>query len=141
MAVNIDLTKRLPRGAVPSPRHELAAATPHVPDPTVAVPASFLLWPTQMSFWGNQQYGDCVSAEEAFAKATAAPQTFIPESTVVAWASEHDWLHGANLVKVMRAMQTQGFRSTQRRTTTARFNPSTGPTTRRCKARSRPEDP
>ena len=29
----------------------------------------------QMSSWNNYVYGDCVTAEEAFAKATAAPQT------------------------------------------------------------------
>ena len=29
MADDVDLTKRLPRGAIPSPRHELAAAIPH----------------------------------------------------------------------------------------------------------------
>ena len=38
MADNIDLTKRLPRGAIPSPRYELAAAKPHVPDPKIGVP-------------------------------------------------------------------------------------------------------
>ena len=87
MADTVDLTKRLPRGAIPSPRFELAAAMPHVPDPKISVPPSFLMWPVQMSSWNNYTYGDCVSAEEAFAKATAAPQTFIPEATVVAWAT------------------------------------------------------
>ena len=89
MATNdsIDLTKPLPRGAIPSSRAELAAATPHVPDPTIGVPPSFLLWPVQMSDWGNYVYGDCVTAEEAFAKATAAPQIFIPDATVIAWAT------------------------------------------------------
>ena len=70
--IAVDLTKRLPRGAIPSPRHELAAAMPHVPDPAVSVPPSYLMWPVQMSSWNNYIYGDCVSAEEAFAKATAA---------------------------------------------------------------------
>jgi hypothetical protein len=106
---NIDLTKRLPRGAIPSPRYELAAAMPHVPDPRISVPPSFLMWPVQMSSWNNYVYGDCVSAEEAFAKATAAPQTFIPEATVVAWASAHGYLNGANLTAVMTTMQTDGF--------------------------------
>ena len=92
MAKKVDLTKRLPRGAIPSPRHVLAAAIPHVPDPKISVPASFLMWPIQMSSWNNYTYGDCVSAEEAFAKATAAPQTFIPEATVVAWATAHGYL-------------------------------------------------
>ena len=104
-----DLTKRLPRGAIPSPRYELAAAAPHVPDPSIAVPPSFLMWPTEMSSWNNYTYGDCVTAEEAFAKATAAPQTFIPEATVVAWASAHGYLNGATLTAVMTTMQAHGF--------------------------------
>ncbi len=104
-----DLTKRLPRGAIPSPRHELAAAMPHVPDPKISVPPSFLMWPVQMDSWNNYTYSDCVSAEEAFAKATAAPQTFIPQATVVAWASAHGYLHGAMLTAVMTTMQTKGF--------------------------------
>ena len=109
MADDVDLTKRLPRGAIPSPRHELAAAMPHIPDPKISVPPSFLMWPVQMSSWNNYIYGDCVSAEEAFAKATAAPQTFIPEATVVAWATAHGYLNGAYLTAVMTTMQTQGF--------------------------------
>jgi hypothetical protein len=67
------------------------------------------MWPVQMSSWNNYTYGDCVTAEEAFAKATAAPQTFIPEATVVAWAQAHGYLNGAYLTSVMRSMQTQGF--------------------------------
>lgn len=105
----VDLTKRLPRGAIPSPRSELAAARPHIPDPAVSVPPSFLMWPTQMSSWNNYVYGDCVSAEEAFAKATAAPQTFIPEATVVSWATTHGYLNGATLTSVMQTMEKTGF--------------------------------
>jgi hypothetical protein len=106
----VDLTKRLPRGAIPSPRYELAAAAPHRPDPNITVPPHFLMWPFQMSSWNNYVYGDCVSAEEAFAKATAVPhRTFIPEATVVAWASAHGYLHGASLTAVMTTMQTDGF--------------------------------
>jgi hypothetical protein len=70
----IDLSQPLPRGASPSPRHVLAAAMPHILDTTVSVPPSFLMWPIKMSSWNNYSYGDCVSAEEAFAKATAAPR-------------------------------------------------------------------
>ena len=54
MAENIDLTKPLPRGAIPTSRAELAAATPHVPDLRIAVPPSFLMWPVQMDDWGNR---------------------------------------------------------------------------------------
>jgi hypothetical protein len=107
--VTPDLTKLLPRGAIPSPRHELAAAMPHVPDPKISVPASFLMWPIEMSSWDNYVYGDCVSAEEAFAKATAAPQIFIPLATVVAWAQANGYLNGASLTGVMTTMQTNGF--------------------------------
>ena len=109
MTDNVDLTKRLPRGAIPSPRHELAAAMPHVPDMAILIPTSFLMWPTQMSSWNNYVYGDCVTAEEAFAKATAAPQTFIPQETVVQWAYDNGFLNGASLTGVMTKMQTDGF--------------------------------
>ena len=109
MAEEIDLTKPLPRGAIPSPRYELAAAMPHVLDPKISVPPSFLMWPVQMSSWNNYIYGDCVTAEEAFAKATAAPQTFIPEATAVAWATAHGYLNGAMLSAVLTTMQTAGF--------------------------------
>ena len=109
MADNVDLTKRLPRGAIPSPRSDLAAAKPHVPDLKISVPPSFLMWPVQMDSWNNYTYGDCVSAEEAFAKATATPRTFIPQATVVAWATAHGYLNGATLTGVLTKMQTDGF--------------------------------
>src|SRR5215470_9519313 len=106
---NVDLTQRLPRGAIASPRAELAAAMPHVPNPAIKVPSSFLMWPVQMSSWNNYVYGDCVTAEEAFAKATATPQTFIDLNTVVAWAQTHGVLNGATLVNVLTMMQNDGF--------------------------------
>ncbi len=107
--IKVDLTKRLPRGAIPTPRSELAAAMPHIPDPKLSVPSSFLMWPVEMSSWNNYIYGDCVTAEEAFAKATAAPQKFIPEDTVVQWAYDNGFLNGATLPSVMTKMQTDGF--------------------------------
>lgn len=66
----VDQVKRfgaLPRGARPSPRYRLAAAIPH----TIAerAPPHHIRIPRRLSFWGNYSYGDCVSAEEAFAKA------------------------------------------------------------------------
>jgi len=53
MPYTVDLTKRMPRGAIPSPRHVLEAAMPFIADPKMAVPASFLMWPVQMSSWNN----------------------------------------------------------------------------------------
>ena len=109
MPNDVDLTKRLPRGALPSPPQELAAAAQHVPDAKIRVPASFLMWPVQISSWDNYLYSDCVSAEEAFAKATARPRLFIPLTTVFDWASAHNYLNGATLTSVMTTMQTDGF--------------------------------
>jgi len=62
-----------------------------------------------MSSWNNYIYGDCVTAEEAFAKATATPKTFIPEDTVVNWAKAHGYLNGAYITEVMQTMQNHGF--------------------------------
>ena len=104
-----DLTKRLPRGANPTPRHLLAAAVPHQLISAEKVSPSFLMWPVQMSSWNNYDYADCVTAEEAFAKATASPQAFIPKATVVDWARDHGYLNGAYLVDVLKTMQNDGF--------------------------------
>ncbi|MDQ1830615.1 hypothetical protein, partial [Massilia scottii] len=95
------------RGAIPSPRSALAAATPHVArvDPL----PNYLVVPAQISYWGNDAYGDCVSAEEAFAKACNSPEIFIPYSTVVNWANKNGLLNGAGFTQVLNLMQTGGF--------------------------------
>lgn len=95
------------RGAFPSPRHRLASARPHVA--TTPTPEQWLWLPSQLSFWGNETDGDCVTAEEAFAKACNSPEIFIPETVVIAWASAGGFLNGANLTDVMDAMQSGGF--------------------------------
>jgi hypothetical protein len=59
--------------------------------------------------WGNDQYGDCVSAEEAFAKACYNPEIFLSASVVVAWAQRYGFRDGANLTDVMDQMIKQGF--------------------------------
>lgn len=95
------------RGARPTPRHKLASATPF--RPAGRAPASASWVPKQLSMWGNSQYGDCVSAEEAFAKACNNPEIFVPESTVIQWARQHGFLNGADLSEVMDAMQKDGM--------------------------------
>src|SRR6185437_6145290 len=95
------------RGAIPSPRSALAAATPHAV--VAGAPLHHLSKPHQLSMWGNDVHGDCVTAEEAFAKACHHPEIFIPEADVIAWASRHDVLEGANLPPVMTWMQDDGF--------------------------------
>lgn len=95
------------RGARPSPRHRLASASPHR---IVGVtPAQWLYKPSQLSMWLNDVDGDCVTAEEAFAKACNTPEIFISDPTVLAWAMKNNVLNGADLITVLDLMQTTGF--------------------------------
>ena len=59
--------------------------------------------------WGNDVHGDCVTAEEAFAKACNNPEIFISDNEVITWATSHGVLEGANLVEVLQWMQSGGF--------------------------------
>ncbi len=96
------------RGAISTPRHKLAGATPFK---AVAAPTQFL-WPiTQLSMWGNADYGDCVTAEEAFAKSCRTPGggVLITDDIVTSWAKANGFLNGANLQNVLDKMQTGGF--------------------------------
>ncbi len=99
------------RGAVKSPRHRLLAAIPFRGE---AAPAQFAIVPKLLSPWGNQTYGDCVSAEEAYAKACwsiqcGLPETFITEAEVIRWARKYGFLNGADLSEVMDAMARDGM--------------------------------
>jgi len=96
------------RGAIPSPRSALAAATPHAA--LLGAPPNFITVPAQISMWGNDAHGDCVTAEEAFAKACNQPEIFIPDSVVISWATSHGVLEGANLSEVLNWMQAGGFK-------------------------------
>lgn len=94
------------RGAKPSPAHHIAAAPKFMPLTTVPQ----IAWvPAKLDVWGNDQYGDCVTAEEAYAKACYDPEIFIPTQTVVDWAGKHGYLNGATLTDVMNSMSSDGF--------------------------------
>ena len=67
------------RGALPTPRSVLASARPYVADARLGAPAEYIVIPPQLSMWGNDVYGDCVTAEEAFAKACYQPEIFITD--------------------------------------------------------------
>jgi hypothetical protein len=97
----------LHRGALPAPRSALAAARPF--QALVQVPPTFLVKPQQISMWGNDVHGDCVTAEEAFAKACNNPEIFISDTEVMSWATAHGVLEGAYLTDVLNWMQTGGF--------------------------------
>ena len=100
------------RGAKPSPNHILAAASPYR---VLAAPApQFGVVPAKLDMWGNDQYGDCVSAEEAFAKAwwstyCGLPETFATAAEVIAFARKYNWLNGAYLTEVMDKMISAGM--------------------------------
>jgi hypothetical protein len=95
------------RGAIPSPRSDLAAARPHVSQ--TVPPPNVIRLPKKLSFWGNNEYGDCVTAEEAFAKSCHVPEIFIPDTEVITWATDHNVLNGAILSEVLKFMQSDGF--------------------------------
>lgn len=105
-------TTRMPRGAIPSPRHKLASAVPHTHVGTT--PPHILHVPHKLSFWGNNTYGDCVTAEEAFAKATHSPEIFISEQEAIQWATQHNFLNGAVIIDVLETMTKHGFKQTHR---------------------------
>lgn len=95
------------RGAIPSPRHILAASAPF--DVTVGAPPNYITIPSRISMWGNDVHGDCVTAEEAFAKACNNPEIFISDNEVITWATRHGVLEGAYLNDVLKWMQDDGF--------------------------------
>jgi len=103
------MTAQLLRGAIASPRHKLAAAEPHQIDAAVSVPPQFIRIPKTLHMWGNDTLGDCVTAEEAFAKATNDPEIDISTMEVIAWAEAFGFANGANLTDVMDKMASIGF--------------------------------
>lgn len=95
-------------GAFPCPRHRLAAAVPFAP--ITAAPACWGVVAPLYRMWGNDQYGVCVTSEEAanianFAAAAGLPSTAISDGEVIRWARKHGFLNGANLPEVMDALQ------------------------------------
>ena len=98
------------RGAIPSPRHVLASASPFVPAHCLfALPNCFWV-PKKVSMWGNDTYGDCVSAEEAAAIA-AYDGAFVTDGTLEAWAKSHGVLNGAVISDVLQWRTTDSLTS------------------------------
>jgi len=104
--------KKFPRGARPSSAAAKAAAKKF--RVMGAPPDNLAVVPPQLRMWGNDQYGDCVSASEAYAKAHYSVQCGLPElcatdQEVIAWADEHGFLNGAELGEVLDAMTKTGM--------------------------------
>ncbi len=94
-------------GATPTPRHKLATAAPFVR--LFAPPPQVAYVPAKLSYWLNNQTGDCVTAEEAFAKACYIPEIFIPDAEVGRWAQAGGYYDGAMLDEVLDSMYRSGF--------------------------------
>lgn len=90
-----------PSGEFPTPNYELAAAPPYKPIGTA--PESFLAWPIEIGFWGNDKANNSSWAEEAFAKACAEPKAFIPADVILVTTQECGSSNFAHF------MQTHGF--------------------------------
>jgi hypothetical protein len=72
--------------------------------------------PAQLSYWGNDTYGDCVTAEEMAAKYVypiffSSTGTPVDISTAAAesWAKQNGYLNGADLTTVMDSMASPGI--------------------------------
>jgi len=98
---------KLLRGAKPTSPERIAAATPHKMGAENA-PVQFMRIPKgPLSMWGNDQFGDCVTAEEFFAKAYDGVDMGYHKA--VTWARNHWSLNGAGLWEIMTLMQTDGI--------------------------------
>ena len=96
----------LQRGAKRTSDVRKAGATPHAV--VGATPPQFIRIPkVPLSMWGNDIFGDCVTAEECFAKATDGIDLGYHKAVV--WARNHWSLNGAGLWEIMTLMQTSGI--------------------------------
>jgi len=91
----------VPSGEFPTPNHELAAAQPYQAVGTS--PESFLAWPIEIRVWEDAKVNNSTWVEEAFAKASAEPKVFIPADVVLLAARE------CGSSNFARFMQTHGF--------------------------------
>ncbi len=80
-----------------------------------APPAQVITIPKRLSYWGNNQYGVCVTTESVFAMADYSTalgieQIFVTDAATIAWARSHGYLNGAQLLEVMQDMQRDGIK-------------------------------
>jgi hypothetical protein len=81
-----------------------------MPHQTVgSTPPNKLYKPSELSFWGNQWWGDCCTAEEFFAKACHTPEIFLPQWKAGEWAKNHGVRNGAELGQILHLMASEGI--------------------------------
>ncbi len=106
-------------GAKPTPAHRIAEAVSagtlgiHAPDR--AIPATVAMVPKTLSMLGNDQEGDCVTAEscaaiEAYSVYVGLPEIVITDSAAMAWAAAHGDSNGADLLSVSQDMAKDGVK-------------------------------
>lgn len=100
------------RGAKRGPIHKIFAAPWH--EAHAAPPDEIVIIPPHMSMEGNDQYGVCVTAEEAAAKQAYSvycglTETYISDAETVAWATRYGFRDGAELAPVMDQMAKTGL--------------------------------
>lgn len=103
---------QFPRGATPTSEEKIAAAPVFIP--TLQAADQFAIVPAHLQYWGNDRYGICVTAEEAFAKLAYSKQCGdeeirITDSDCIAWARKHGVLNGAQLLDVMQMAAKDGL--------------------------------
>jgi hypothetical protein len=91
----------VPSGEFPTPNQELAAAQPY--RASGAAPESFIAWPIETRFGGNEKSSNSSWVEEAFAKACAEPKVSIPSDVVLSTSRE---CGSSNFAEFL---QTHGF--------------------------------
>lgn len=93
-------------GLIPTPPEVQAKVARFCAPERAAIPTAVAFNP-KLQMWGNDQYGDCVSAQEAFAKACCGIQ--ISDSDLISWAGRHGLLNGAMLPDVMDLLVRDPF--------------------------------
>lgn len=78
-------------------------------------PPQVIVVPKRLSFWGNNQYGDCVTAESVFSMAAYSTylglnEIFVTDAATIAWAKSHGYANGAQLLEVIQSMQADGIK-------------------------------
>jgi hypothetical protein len=107
--------KPFPRGlngsglrATAKGRHEIWLESQRWTAPkNIVISSQFWIFPKKMSYWLNDQYGDCVTAQQAFARACSG--IWITNDTVMSWATKNGTLNGADLPPVASLMAKSGF--------------------------------